>query len=598
MYYESLHIQIFSNNQEIEHALQRVEALERFEHIFLPTLPEFSPMDCADADIIILDVPLDGIPVDLRKFCASVQVRIVYCDRTGGSELEDTGLLDQFDAVWCEPLSEARLRFNFQRLLEQIHQRKDLWMARNLLDTTIDSVPDLIWYKDVKGAHLKVNEGFCRTVGKTKEECRNRGHYYIWDIEPDEYAQGEFVCLESEHTVMKAKKTCVFDEKIKGLDGTMLQFKTYKSPILDEDGALIGTMGIAHDVTDWKNQTAELNIILNSLSSPSLLVGMDDKIIMVNQAFLKMFLVESLDMIGNSYADWKKETLHFDRVLHAGESLEVDYACEGRTLTLKVIEETIADIFQQKVGLFCCYENITEHKKHIQLLENYKNELEADVQIKTKTIKDIQKRILISFSDLVTSRDRATGTHIRNTSKYVDILLAELRRENLFPELAEASYCDTISQAVPLHDIGKIALPDSVLHKPGSYTAEEYNMMKTHAELGGQLLAKTLAHIEDYKFFRIARDMAVSHHEKWDGNGYPRGLKEDDIPLPGRIMAVADVFDALISDRPYRAAMTMEQAYVVIKAGAGTQFDPAIVEAFIKVRPIVEKIVHATVYRL
>ena len=122
--------------------------------------------------------------------------------------------------------------------------------------------------------------------------------------------------------------------------------------------------------------------------------------------------------------------------------------------------------------------------------------------------------------------------------------------------------------------------------------------MKPHAKLGGKILSKTLAHVEEFKYFKIAWDMAVYHHERWDGAGYPRGLKGEEIPLPARIMSVADVFDALISKRPYRQTLTIDQAYVILKANAGTQFDPEIVAAFIMARPVVEKVVHEHIYRI
>lgn len=115
----------------------------------------------------------------------------------------------------------------------------------------IDSVPDLIWFKDVRGAHLKVNNAFCSAVGKTKNDVQGRGHYYIWDLKQEEYEQGEYVCLETEEIVLREKKTRAFDEKVKSKHG-LRQFKTYKSPIFDEDHQVVGTVGIAHDVTDLK----------------------------------------------------------------------------------------------------------------------------------------------------------------------------------------------------------------------------------------------------------------------------------------------------------------------------------------------------------
>lgn len=231
-------------------------------------------------------------------------------------------------------------------------------------------------------------------------------------------------------------------------------------------------------------------------------------------------------------------------------------------------------------------------------IREHKRLLEKEVAIKKRTIKDMQKQILVSFADLVNSRDHAIGDHIRNTSLYMDILLKELQREGTKPTLEEQSYCDEISQAVPLHDIGKISIPDSVLNKEGRYTVEEYAIMRSHTERGGKLIDKTLSRLENYRYYQIARNMALYHHEKWNGTGYPAGLKGKDIPLEARIMAVPDVFDALISKRPYREARTVEQAYVIIKAGAGTQFDPEVAAAFILARPKIEKAVREKIYHM
>ncbi len=228
----------------------------------------------------------------------------------------------------------------------------------------------------------------------------------------------------------------------------------------------------------------------------------------------------------------------------------------------------------------------------------YERRLEKEIKLKTRTIRDLQQQILISFADLVNSRDHAIGDHIRNTNRYVDILLKELQREGTKPSLADQGYCDEISRAVPLHDIGKIAIPDAILNKPGGYTPEEYHIMRSHTEKGAKLIEKTLSRLENYRYYQTARNMANYHHEKWDGSGYPAGLRGKEIPLEARIMAIADVFDALISKRPYREARSLEQAYVILKAGAGVQFDPEIAAAFILARSQIEKAVREEFYRM
>jgi diguanylate cyclase (GGDEF)-like protein/PAS domain S-box-containing protein len=157
--------------------------------------------------------------------------------------------------IWKMPLSPEELRFHFLRWQQQDSIRKELWLTGQYLDTTINSVPHLIWYKDKKGAHMKVNESFCRAVNKTHDQIRGRGHYYIWDLDPEEYAKGEFICMESEDEVMEKKETCIFDEHVK-IGDEMRQFTTYKSPLFDLDGSVMGTVGVANDVTQEKRYEA------------------------------------------------------------------------------------------------------------------------------------------------------------------------------------------------------------------------------------------------------------------------------------------------------------------------------------------------------
>lgn len=153
--------------------------------------------------------------------------------------------------IWVMPLSEAEFRFHLVRWQKTYKMSKDFWQTRLYLDTTINCVPHLVWYKDKEGAHMKVNEAFCRAVNKTMEQIEGRGHYYIWDIDPDEYAKGEFICMESEYEVMDKRETCIFDETVK-IGDSMRELKTYKSPLFDLDGSVMGTVGVAIDVTQEK----------------------------------------------------------------------------------------------------------------------------------------------------------------------------------------------------------------------------------------------------------------------------------------------------------------------------------------------------------
>ena len=167
---------------------------------------------------------------------------------------ETLNLLDDF---WSLPMSDKILEARTAKLFTAIKNEKDFHLTQNYFETLINSIPPLIWFKDIRGAHLKVNDSFCTAVGKTKQDVEGRGHYYIWDLNPEEYAAGEYVCLETEEEVLRAQKTLLFDEKVKTRRG-LRQFSTYKSPIYDDKHQLIGTVGCAIDVTDERRLMEKL----------------------------------------------------------------------------------------------------------------------------------------------------------------------------------------------------------------------------------------------------------------------------------------------------------------------------------------------------
>ena len=205
-----------------------------------------------------------------------------------------------------------------------------------------------------------------------------------------------------------------------------------------------------------------------------------------------------------------------------------------------------------------------------------------DINEKNAMISKMQSALIIVLADIVESRDSNTGDHIKKTAAYVKILLEELRRENAFPDLDFSDdYIRNVVDSAPLHDIGKIQIPDAVLNKPGKLTDEEYAIIKTHTTAGAEIIDRVIEKVPSSGYLKAARNMAMSHHEKWDGTGYPKGLKGEEIPLSARVMAVADVFDALVSKRAYKKSFSIEQATDMIVEGKGKQFDPKVVDAFI-----------------
>ncbi|MCR5831824.1 MAG: HD domain-containing protein [Lachnospiraceae bacterium] len=197
----------------------------------------------------------------------------------------------------------------------------------------------------------------------------------------------------------------------------------------------------------------------------------------------------------------------------------------------------------------------------------------------------MQNGLIMTMADMVENRDSDTGAHVQKTAAYVRILLETLKKKGYYTEKIKSNYISDVEMSAPLHDVGKINIPDAVLNKPGKLTDEEFAIMKTHTTAGKNIIEKAINTLQGENYLKEARNMAAYHHERWDGKGYPEGLHGEVIPLSARVMAIADVFDALVSPRVYKPAFPLEKAVSIIQEGAGTQFDPKCVEAFTDALP-------------
>lgn len=195
--------------------------------------------------------------------------------------------------------------------------------------------------------------------------------------------------------------------------------------------------------------------------------------------------------------------------------------------------------------------------------------------------------IILAMASLAETRDNETANHVRRTQHYLRVLAEAARERRLFAEELDDATLDLLFKSAPLHDIGKVGIPDAILLKPGRLDAEERAVMQTHAELGRVAIANAERHLGgSSSFLRLARAIAHTHHERWDGTGYPQGLAGEAIPLAGRLMAIADVYDALVTQRVYKAAMTHEEAVAVVLGERGRQFDPRLVDVFREIAPL------------
>jgi putative two-component system response regulator len=220
--------------------------------------------------------------------------------------------------------------------------------------------------------------------------------------------------------------------------------------------------------------------------------------------------------------------------------------------------------------------NSIERRRLDLIKKDYEHQLEKEVQERTAEIRNREEEIVMRLIWASEYRDDDTGDHIRR----IGIFAEEIAKELGWPQ----SDIDTIRLAAPMHDVGKIGVSDSILRKPGKLTEEEFGEIKKHAEIGAGILGES-----NIPLLRAAKEIALSHHERWDGSGYPGGLKGEEIPVTARIVAIVDVYDALVYDRVYRPAFSEEEALIIMKKGAGTHFDPEIFAVFLKLLPVFYK---------
>lgn len=291
----------------------------------------------------------------------------------------------------------------------------------------------------------------------------------------------------------------------------------------------------------------------------------------------------------------EQDTIHWILVLMLGVYVAV-VVLEGRGLN-----KTFVLSLQQRFENSSLLQQLTAQKAETEaarkqlehanmVLQNNESRLEqmvhertAQLQNRSREIVAIKDTTILALTSLAGTRDNETGNHIRRTQYYVRTLAIYLRDHPRFREFLTDDNIELLFKIAPLHDIGKVGIPDHILHKPGKLTAEEFDVMKTHTVLGGNAIsgAENMTNVRNSTFLKAARQIAIGHHEKWDGSGYPFALREDHIPLPARLMALADVYDAMSCRRIYKSAMDHDEVAEIIVSGKWKHFDPDVVDAFV-----------------
>lgn len=256
--------------------------------------------------------------------------------------------------------------------------------------------------------------------------------------------------------------------------------------------------------------------------------------------------------------------------------------------------QTLSTIFTISLSIFFAIFIATLFIMFKGFSKQLERNIDLEISKREKQIIRMQSKTIEGMAELVESRDGETGLHVRNTAFYAELLAKKLAENGPYKKILTQDYISLIKRYAPLHDVGKIVISDTILLKPAKLTTDEFELMKTHTVEGGDIIDSILSDIETPEHVQIAKNIAVYHHEKWDGTGYPFRIAGQDIPLCARIMSVADVFDALISKRCYKEAFSLEQAYDIIRNASGTQFDPVIVDAFFSEQQKIESYLKKT----
>lgn len=249
-------------------------------------------------------------------------------------------------------------------------------------------------------------------------------------------------------------------------------------------------------------------------------------------------------------------------------------------LVILAIGITVMSVFELHIGYITV--GISACVCYVFYNDLVQQDTQAELLANQQKISEMQEQIISRLANLIESRDTETGEHVARTSAYVKTLAEDAYSEGLYLDQIDSNYINMIEALSPLHDVGKILVSDKILRKPGKLTPEEFEEIKKHTTEGGKIVEQILGDVSDRKQVEFASDIATYHHERWDGNGYPQGLKGEEIPLSARIMAIADVFDALVSKRCYKEAMPYGKAFEIIEEESGTHFDPKLVEIFLR----------------
>ena len=391
---------------------------------------------------------------------------------------------------------------------------------------------------------------------KTENEIKSGGSFTYLGTPCEEGSFEEDTLLILQQAIRDGKNDSGFMDGYSEGYGHM--FNSYKV-IYDSEGAPVGLLCVEIDVRDING---ELNKYVRSII---VFAAIFTAII----AFVYVWLVE-------------QQIIHPITKIIDGSKDFIKNIGDQESIDKSVDEFKHIDIHSQN-EIWELYSTVG--KMESEMADQYR-----DIRHYSENALKMQNGLIVLMADMVENRDSDTGDHIQKTASYVQIIMEGLRRNGYYTDTLTPEYMDYVIRSAPLHDVGKIRIPDAVLNKPGKLTKDEFDIMKTHSAIGEEIIDKAIHTVEDGSYLIEARNMAAFHHERWDGKGYPEGLHGENIPLSARIMAVADVFDALTSARVYKPAFPLSEALKIIEEGKGTQFDPRCVEVFMNSLPKIKAV--------
>lgn len=385
------------------------------------------------------------------------------------------------------------------------------------------------------------------------------GCHVVFDLDSDVQGSAAGDVVKFDESFMKLVPTLLKGRKIDPIvtDGAFGWLLTVYKPVYDKEGNCV-----CYACTDVSMNLLETYGYSFITKQVSLLIGFFMLILAVGLWLVEYNVIVPVNTMAYSAEDFAYNS---------------DEARDESVRLMKYLNIRTGDEIENLYNAFV--KTISESMSYVD-----------DIQTKTETISKMQNGLIMVLADMVESRDKCTGDHVRKTVAYCRVILRQLKEKGYYSDIIDEEFTRNVMNAAPLHDIGKIQVSDTILNKPGKLTDEEFEIMKTHTTRGSLIIDRAIAMVPDSDYLTEAKNVAEFHHEKWNGKGYPHGLKGEEIPLSARIMAVADVFDALVSQRSYKKPFTVEKAMSIIREDAGTHFDPYVADAFLSAEDEVRRI--------